>query len=122
MPDLSNDMLTLWLRAKDGLPADEARALIERLAEMEREHAAEVDDLQIAAGRSYDEGHADALQGTAAFEEGRAQGVTEGAKHGRHAALCEVLRIIRGPGWGPKPTRAAIVEGIEALAREPVTA
>jgi flagellar biosynthesis/type III secretory pathway protein FliH len=39
MPDLSNDMLTLWLRARDGLPADEARALIERLAAMEREQA-----------------------------------------------------------------------------------
>ena len=31
MPELSNENLSLWLKARDGLPCDEARALIVRL-------------------------------------------------------------------------------------------
>jgi rubrerythrin len=41
----NNELLTLWLKASGGLPADEARELIERLATMEVEHAAEIETL-----------------------------------------------------------------------------
>jgi chromosome segregation ATPase len=44
----NNELLTLWLRASGGLPADEARALVERLAELEEEAAAEAEELATA--------------------------------------------------------------------------
>jgi len=60
-PGLSNEMLTLWLKARDGLSCEEARELIERLhreeieraedaeaAEAEREKDAQTADEQIA--------------------------------------------------------------------------
>ena len=42
-PGLSNEMLTLWLKARDGLSCEEARDLIERLhrEEIERAEGAE---------------------------------------------------------------------------------
>jgi len=65
MAELSNDNLTLWLKAKDGLPCEDARALIERVGEAESERDTaerEMDamhsqaELEKAQSCAYDEG------------------------------------------------------------------
>lgn len=37
MPELSNENLSLWLKARDGLPCEEARALIEAHNDLDAE-------------------------------------------------------------------------------------
>ena len=41
---LSNELLTLWLKARDGLSCEEARDLIERLARTEQDAEADARD------------------------------------------------------------------------------
>ena len=61
---LSNEMLTLWLEAKDGLSCEEARELIERLHREEVEHAYDIAEqeeehvraMEDAEERGYDNG------------------------------------------------------------------
>jgi len=73
--ELDNDLLTLWLKARDGLPCDEARDLVERLqtarndATMAEHEISRRVDAAVEAvidgvqSRSYEEGLADGRAG-----------------------------------------------------------
>jgi flagellar biosynthesis/type III secretory pathway protein FliH len=118
----NNELLTLWLKASGGLPADEARDLIERVADLEAQRADdEMNGVRLTQDdidKAYDEGHADALDGSAAYDEGRSAGHAEGRATGYAAAVRDVQRIINGPGWGRKPTLANIIADINQLVAE----
>ena len=81
MPELSNENLSLWLKARDGLPCEEARALIEAHNDLDAEFDAHLaaqakmysqDELEEAQSRSYEEGESvgrgDALREVRALE------------------------------------------------------
>lgn len=61
----NNELLTLWLRASRGLPADEARALVEQYAEacedMEQAFADAENNANLAIEEAEDAGYARAL-------------------------------------------------------------
>lgn len=81
MAELSNENLSLWLKARDGLPCEEARALIEAHNDLDAEFDAHLaaqakmysqDELEEAQSRSYEEGESvgrsEALRGIRALE------------------------------------------------------
>ena len=123
MPELSNDNLSLWLKARDGLPCEEARALIERIGESEAEVEAEVEAVHReyegwVSPEEYDSAVADAAEQTGAYSEGWDEGLAEGKKRGRSEAARRVRAIVQGPGWGPPPTKSKMVAELLALAQE----
>lgn len=119
MAELSNENLSLWLKARDGLPCEEARALIERIGESEAEVEAVHREYEgWVSPEEYDSAVADAAEQTSAYSEGWDEGLAEGKKRGRSEAARRVRAIVQGPGWGPPPTKAKMVAELLALAAE----
>lgn len=54
---MDNDMLTLWLRARDGLPADQARDLVERLAAADEDSVLDADEADRAQESAVEDAH-----------------------------------------------------------------
>lgn len=74
MPTLSNENLSLWLKARDGLPCEEARALIEQVHTIEADcdEALRKRESWVSPGEMDD-----------AIEEARAAGRAEALKEAR---------------------------------------
>lgn len=112
----NNELLTLWLKASGGLPADEARELIERLATMEAERADDEMDgvrfTQADIDKAVAEAVKEATGGTDAYDEGFAAGHAKGHAAGYDRATADVARIVKGRPWGPKQSNTKIVQGI----------
>lgn len=54
---MDNDMLTLWLRARDGLPADQARDLVERLAAADEDSVLDAEEADKAQESAVEDAH-----------------------------------------------------------------
>lgn len=119
MAELSNENLSLWLKARDGLPCEEARALIERLQE-EEGAASDVEDSYAGyvSPADHDAALAEAREATDAYESGKTDGYNDGFAAARRGAATRISRIVQGPGWGPPPTKAEMVAELLALAEE----
>ena len=113
-PGLSNEMLTLWLKARDGLSCEEARDLIERLAVTEQE--VEFLDDKMAEMYSQEE-YEEAQENEAACGEGEKAGKIAGYKRAcDEYAVC--LARVLNPAWGPPPTKAKIIKELEIIIRQ----
>jgi len=67
---MDNDLLNIWLKARNGLPADEARDLVARVETLEKE-------------RAEDERLRETTYTQAEYEDGIAAAFERGAKDGR---------------------------------------
>ena len=116
-PGLSNELLTLWLKARDGLSCEEARDLIERLARTEQEVA---DGEEMLSGtvtqEAYDAGVAEAARAENAYAEGESAGRMQGRVDASRDIGAELLRLLNPP-WGPRPTKAKLEDALNVLIR-----
>jgi len=113
-PGLSNEMLTLWLKARGGLSCEEARELIDQVSELELEVAAGEEE---RSGMYTKEDMDEAATAGDSYAEGEKAGKVEGYKKACADYAKALVRVIN-PAWGRRPTKDRLVAELDTIIRQ----